>query len=302
MFYIFKIILMQENTVPNMPMFDTQIPPMPNVWFDQQFSNLWKDNLNNNLNIEPNNLSWWQLIWKVLLGFVVGAVISGLLLVVLTFVGTIFTDAVQQQSNNVSNPLLPLLLLFIWFLGSFIGNMIVAWAYSLFFSKKYYNSSKMFAFLLLTNGILFFVLAPIYLVFSKDVNTLFIVLAFHILFSIFVSASQLEFLSNPNYSGSAIIWNTLWFTWAIFVYMMIYKLSKVSWSVQQQTYLLMLLPSILGFTFLPLGSGLWEKIYYKVYEMGSNVFYIPSLSEVASSESEEQDIKEQNDEIHVNMG
>jgi hypothetical protein len=87
--------------------------------------------------------------------------------------------------------------------------MLVAGAYSVFFSKKYYDSSKMFGFLLLTNALLLLILAPIYIVFSKDIGTLFLLLGFHVMFSIFISANQMDFLSNPNYSGSALMGNVL---------------------------------------------------------------------------------------------
>jgi hypothetical protein len=144
--------------------------------------------------------------------------------------------------------------------------MIVAGAYSVFYSKKYYNSSKTFGFLLLTNAILLVVLAPIYIVFAKQVETLFLILGFHIMFSSFVSANQMDFLSNPNYSGSALIGNVFGFAMAFLVYSIIYKSAKVS-SVSNQTYFFMLFPSIISFTLIPFFAGLWEKIYYKFYEM-----------------------------------
>ncbi|NOZ43672.1 MAG: hypothetical protein GXP45_00600 [bacterium] len=193
-----------------------------------------------------------------------------------------------------------IIVLFIGFLSSFIGNMIVAGAYSLFYSKKYYNSSKMFGFLLLTNAILFVILAPIYIVFAKNIEILFLILGFHVMFSVFVSASQMDFLANPNYSGSALIGNVFGFAMSFLVYSIIYKTAKVS-SVSNQTYFFMLFPSIIAFTLVPFFAGLWEKIYYKFYEMGSNAFYIPSLSEVTTDDATEQSKEEQEEEIHVDM-
>jgi len=61
----------------------------------------------------------------------------------------------------------------------------------------------------LTNGILFFVLAPIYIIFAGEIEILFLILGFHVLFSVFVSASQIEFSTNPNYSASAFMGNIL---------------------------------------------------------------------------------------------
>lgn len=119
---------------------------------------------------------------------------------------------------------------------------------------------------MLTNGLLFFIFAPIYLIFSSQVEILFVVMGFHVVFSIFISANQIEFSSNPNYSGSALIGNTIGLAFAIFVYCMLYKQSLLN-GVEKQTYLLMLLPTILGYGLLPLGSSIREKIYYKSYEM-----------------------------------
>jgi len=255
---------------------------------------------NSKLNSEPNNLNGWQLLGKMAIGLVVGVLIAVLLFVVLSFVGTMFSEAIQWGAWFQSNPLLWIIVLFIGFLSSFIGNMIVAGAYSLFYSKKYYNSSKMFGFLLLTNAILFVILAPIYIVFAKNIEILFLILGFHVMFSVFVSASQMDFLANPNYSGSALIGNVFGFAMSFLVYSIIYKTAKVS-SVSNQTYFFMLFPSIIAFTLVPFFAGLWEKIYYKFYEMGSNAFYIPSLSEVTTDDATEQSKEEQEEEIHVDM-
>ncbi|HCY20266.1 TPA: hypothetical protein DIC40_00035 [Patescibacteria group bacterium] len=63
--------------------------------------------------------------------------------------------------------------------------------------------------MLLTNGLLFFILAPMYFVFASQIQSLFLVLGFHILFSVFVSACQIEFTANPNYSGSSLMGNII---------------------------------------------------------------------------------------------
>lgn len=257
-----------------------------------------------NLNVEPNNLTGWQLLGKVAIGLVLWGIISVLLFVVISFVGTMFVEALNQTTDFISpNPLLPLILLFIGFLSTFIGNMSVAGVYNLFFGQKYYDSSKMFGFLLLTNGLLFFILAPIYLVFSKNIETLFFILGFHVLFSVFVSANQIEFLANPNYSGSALMGNTVGFAIAILIYSLFYKTSGTT-SVQTKMYLFMLLPSVLAYTLIPLGAGIWEKVYYKFYEMWNNAFYIPSISEVVAEQVEENNgqVQYEDDQTNVDIG
>jgi hypothetical protein len=135
----------------------------------------------------------------------------------------------------------------------------------------------MFGLLFLTNGILFFFLAPIYIVFSSQIDVLFLILGFHVLFSVFTSAAQIEFSTNPNYSASALMGNVLGFVIAFLAYCLIYKMSG-SAEIQQKIYLFMLLPPILGYTLVPFGSGIREKIYYKFYEMGNNGLYIPSTT------------------------
>ena len=120
---------------------------------------------------EPSNVSGRQLVAKVVIGLAIWGVISALLFVVMSFMGSMFSSALGQQSQEVAtaNPLLPIILLFIGFLSTFIGNIAVAGAYSLFYSKRYYDISKTLGLLFLTNGILFFILAPIYLIFAGHI-------------------------------------------------------------------------------------------------------------------------------------
>ena len=71
-------------------------------------------------------------------------------------------------------------------------------------------------------------------------------------------------------------------------------------AVQQKIYLFMLFPPILGYTLIPFGSGIREKIYYKFYELGNNGFYIPSVTESDDTEETEgTDTTNTGDEINV---
>jgi hypothetical protein len=148
-------------------------------------------------------------VGKVFIGILIGGVIAALLFVILSFMGGMFTSAFGAKAGSTVNPMLSLILLFIGFLSTFIGNIGVGGIYSLFYSRKYYNTSKMFGLLFLTNGILFFFLAPIYIVFASQIDVLFLILGFHVLFSVFTSAAQIEFSTNPNYSASALMGNVL---------------------------------------------------------------------------------------------
>ncbi len=247
---------------------------------------------------EPANLSGWQLVGKTFVGLLIGWIIAALLFVILSFMWTIFTSAFWQQADMWGNPMLSIVLLFIWFLSTFIGNIAVGGIYSLFYNRKYYNTGKMFALLFLTNGILFFFLAPIYIVFSNQLDVLFLVLGFHVLFSVFVSAAQIEFSTNPNYCASSMVGTILGFVLALLMYVLVYKASGTA-DPQQKTYLFMLLPPILWYGIIPFGAGLREKIYYKSYEMGNNGLYIPSIAEI-SEEVDMQDMSpDSGDEINV---
>jgi hypothetical protein len=116
------------------------------------------------------------------------------------------TSAGAQSSVN---PLLPLILIIIAFIATFIGNVMLAGIYNLFYPTKYYDLGKMFSNSLLSNVIVFFVFMPLYLLFYNDIQSLFTILAIHILFSIFTSYTHIEFLTNPNYGSSHLIGTTI---------------------------------------------------------------------------------------------
>lgn len=247
---------------------------------------------------EPFNLSWRQILGKTAIWLIIWGIIAAILFITLSFTWKLFTDAFQQVGEIIRvNPILPFLLLFIWFLWTFIGNIGVAWAYNLFFNKKYYDISKMFWSLLLTNWILFFILAPIYIVFSKQIDTLFLILWFHVFFSVFISANQIEYLSNPNYSASALMGNVLWFSLAMLIYSIIRKTSWI-WSIQNKIYLLMLIPSVVWYTIIPFWSWIREKIYYQIYEMWNNPLYISSTK---NSDRDDENKDENNEEDLPNI-
>lgn len=60
----------------------------------------------------------------------------------------------------------------------------------------------------------------------------------------------------------------------------------------------MLLPTILGYTLIPLGASIREKIYYKSYEMGNNAFYLSSVDEREELSPEESE-KAEESEINI---
>ncbi len=257
--------------------------------------------MNKKFTIEPSQSTWRELTGKFFSGLLIWAIISALLFIILSFIGSVFTESMWQTWEFVqSNPMLPLLLLLIWFISSFVWNLWVAGVYSLFFGNRYYNTSKTMWLLLLTNWILFVIFAPIYLIFNSDINTLFIILWFHIILSTFLSTNQMEVVANPNYSGSSIIGTTLWLSISILIYSIMRKAASI-WGTQQKLYLMILIPPIIWFAIIPLWLWIREKIYYKMYENGSNGFFTPSLDQKTETEEIKDISEEEEEEINIEL-
>ncbi len=235
-----------------------------------------------NLWSEPNYNSGWQVLAKWTIGLGVWVVIWFLIFIILYMVQSMLSQALQ---NNVAsagvttvNPLLPLILIVIAFIATFIGNVMLAGVYNLFYSTKYYDLGKMFSNGLLSNVIVFFVFTPLYLLYYNNINALFMILGFHILFSIFVCYTHVELLTNPNYASSHLIGTTVWVTISAMIYLVIEK------SVWGSQYII-LLPSVIWYICIPFFHALWEKIYYKFYENGNDFLYLPTLQEITQQEN-----------------
>lgn len=238
--------------------------------------------------IEPNNPTNWEIIGKVVLWLIIGVIIWIFILVVLILLWGMFDQAITNYANGntmTTNPILPLVLIWITFICTFIWNIIVAWCYNLFFSSKYYDMSKMFKFTITSNFLLFFMFIPLYIVFYDNILLAFVILCFHILFSVFISYNCIEFITNPNYAASNLIWSTIWFSLSLLIILWIYK--SQTWEINKN--ILLMWPTILAYTFVPLFHSIWEKIYYKFYENWNNFFYIPSIDEVLVEEEEYED-------------
>ncbi len=231
-----------------------------------------------NLFIEPSDMSGRNIAGKTFIGLVIGMIISFVIFMIV---------ALLWWEQFVVNPLLPLVLVLIAFLSTFVGNITVAAAYSLLFGRTYYDVSKMMILILWSNVLLFMVLVPLYMIFNAAwaPDRLFYVLAFHVVFSIFMSSVLIETSKNPNYAWSALIGSMIGLMVCVVIYGMVAALYD-TWTISDQQYVLMLIPAICGYTVMPLCTSIRDVIYYKLYEMGSNPFYIPSLSEVMVPESE----------------
>lgn len=153
-----------------------------------------------------------------------------------------FDQALQNNIESAGittvNPLLPLILVVIAFIATFIGNVMLAGVYNLFYSTKYYDLGKMFSNSLLANVIIFFIFVPLYLVYYNNINALFTILGFHILFSIFICYTHVEILTNPNYASSHLMGTTIGIACSAMIYVISEKIAGGSQYI-------ILLPSII---------------------------------------------------------
>jgi hypothetical protein len=266
------------------------------------------------LTIEPNNTSVWQIVAKVILWFIVWLIIAFLVFVITILFNTIIQQWVRALSTSgqiSGNPVLPLIFMLIAFIASLSGNAIVAMVYNLLYTGKYYDMSKMISLISVSQIIIFFIMAPIYMLFRDSILGLFIIVAFHIIFGVFISYSQMEFTTNPNYSASNLIGWVVGFCITLLVFLSFYKsfgaaefgLDNAS---TQKIKMLIAIPPLLSYTLIPLCYCLWEKLYYKFYEMGNNFFFIPSLSEVIYDQSTGKDqdgeqVQSNEEEINVDL-
>jgi len=259
----------------------------------QQASNL-------QLDIEPGNPTGRQLFVKFLIGLCVGIFISFLIFIILVLVGGMIQEALSNRITGSSsiNPLLPLILIVISFISTFIGTIIVAGMYNLLYPDTYYDMGKMFSLTLTSNIILFFFFVPLYIIFATSIDELFIILAFHILFTVFVSYTAIQMTTNPNYSAVHLIGSAFGLTIALIGFGVLYKIIDVN---EGNTANIMLaIPPVLAYACLPLFHGIWEKLYYKFYSSGNNFFYIPSLSEVTVNAADEDDVLVDSEDSNMN--
>ncbi len=243
------------------------------------------------LEIAPYNPSGWQVFIKTILGLVVGVFIAFLIFIILVLIGGMIQQALSDKLAGVTsaNPLLPLILIIVGFIGTFIGTLIIAGIFNLLYPDKYYDMGKMFSLTLLMNVLTLVLFVPLYLIFSDNIDQLFIVLAFHTLFSIFLSYTAVEISTNPNYAAVHLIGTAAGILVAFFVFAVAYKFIDVNQG--NTARIIMVLPPVIAYLFLPLFHSAWEKVYYKFYSMGNNFFYIPSLNEVMVDEEEADDVK-----------
>ncbi len=242
-----------------------------------------------NLQNQPFNPSGGELIWKTVIGLFIWLLIAFLVFIKLMIFGWIFEEAerVAMWTGEWVNPMLSIIILIIAFIWSLIWNLIILLVYNLLFSDKYYDLGKMIWLVAITNILMLFIIAPLYIVFYNNVETLYFILAFHILFGVFISYNLMEISTNPNYAGVHIVGTTIALSISVLIFSFFYKWADPASSGLE---LLLIVPPIIWFLLTPIIHWLREKVYYKFYEMWNNFLYIPSVEEVLVDQEEEEEI------------
>ena len=116
----------------------------------------------------------------------------------------------------------------------------------------------------------------------------------------------MDFLSQPNYSASSMIWNNLWCVMTIVAYVWISRLNFSTWTVENSDelpiFFIDLFSVILSYTLMIFWASLWDAIYYKFYEWWNNPFYLPSLNELREErQKEEKEKEEEEEDVNVDM-
>jgi len=247
-------------------------------------------------NNQPVNPTWGQIIGKLWIGFLIWIVLAAFIFIMFILLGSTIDEAVKNSVNHLAfSPLVWLSFLGIWILGSIIGNLILSMIYSVVWGEDYYDVKLMSSSILAVNLLLllpflfmyFFVGAIV-----QDIKILFLVFGFHLFFSVYVSLTVIDLVKNPNYSPVYVIGNSIGFIWSVLIFLIVFfAFSNTSWEVEKNV--LFFVP-LLAFSLIPFFSTLFEKIYYKFYEMGNDFLYVPSISEVLVDE-------EENDEVNVQI-
>ena len=262
-------------------------------------SQLWPDPIQNIKNMKkpdvpmfdnaPNDVTAWSFFLKIFLGSIVWICVAVLLFATLSALW--WLTAPDEGANTIIGVLLPVVGFIVWF----VWNLALALLYNIFFSNKYYSFGKMagliFASLIIC--LLFFV--P-YFLYMENTTVLYAILGFQLIFQLFIAKNLIDFLSQPNYSASSLMWNTLWIVLAILVHMVIIS------AISVKNVVPVVISSMVAYVMIAVWSWLWDAIYYKFYEWWSNPFYLPSLNELREERIKEEVKKaKENEEINVDM-
>lgn len=239
----------------------------------------------------PNDVTLGSFFGKIFIWAIVWICVAALLFATLSAIWWM-----TNSDDSSMNSMLPILLPIIWFVVGFVWNLALAWLYNIFFSKRYYNFGKMFWLIFASSLIIFIFFFLIYLLFS-EMASLYTVLWFQIIFWLYISLNLIDFLSQPNYSASSMMGNTLWCVLSVVTFLGIIK--TIGWA-SSGIILPIIISSVIPYAVMILWSGIWDGIYYKFYEWWNNPFYLPSLNELREERQKEESEKAK-DEEEVNV-
>ena len=164
----------------------------------------------------PSTIWWWALLWKIGIWLVVWALMAVVYFVLAGILGTLMWGGWEVTSSWLwflasENQFAWIVNLLLWFVIAFVWNLVLMVIYTFFFSGKYTDVGKTVGLLLLTNGILSVGIAVVFLMFKDLPNASIVVFVLYVCLATFVSACQIEFVVNPNYAASSLMWCCLWF-------------------------------------------------------------------------------------------
>lgn len=272
----------------------TNIGTIPPIWSSQIWMNQNPKNMNKPdvslFDNAPNDVTFGSFFGKIFIWALIGICVAALLFATLSVIGSLWSSANDGSANSMLWALLPV----IWFVVSFVWNLALALLYNIFFSKKYYNFGKMFGLIFMSSIIILLFFFVVYFLYN-DIRSLYMILWFQIMFGLYVCLNLIDFLSQPNYSASSLMWNTLWFILSIVVYLWIIKNVDINWIL-----LFTIAATALSYAITNLWSCIWDWIYYKFYEWWNNPFYLPSLNELRE-ERQKEETRKAKDEEEVNV-
>ena len=236
----------------------------------------------------PNDVTFWSFFGKILLGIVVWICVAALLFATLSALWWL------GKSEDGANSIIWIILPVVGFIVGFVWNLALALLYNTFFSKRYYSFWKMAGLIFTSSLIIFIFFIVPYLLFN-NMWTQYMLLWFQIILELFIAKNLMDFLSQPNYSASSLMWNTLWAILAVIAHVLIIKVIGDDLNI-----LLIIASSMFAYILTAIWSWIWDAIYYKFYEWWNNPFYLPSLNELRE-ERRIEEIKKSKEEEDVNV-
>jgi hypothetical protein len=238
----------------------------------------------------PSDVTLWSLFGKLAIWVAVGLCIVALLFWTLAAIKWL----TYKDSDN-ANSTLKILLSVVGFIVQLVWSSTLALMFNIFFSKRYYNLWKML-WLIFVSSIIFFIFFLIMYALYDRIMELYVLLWFQVIFWLYITLNLIDFLSQPNYSASSLLWNTLWCVLTVVLYLIFNR----GW--QLPSIYVALISVILSYTLMILWSEIWNAIYYKLFEWWNNPFYLPSLNELREERKKEEAKKaENNEDVNVDM-